>query len=203
MTNLLVAGGTSYLFPIEIIDLKSSSTTCKSLPPLSLLGGAFGGLGPKDNPVICNSNFGYNECFIYKNNAWNQFPFLSSIRTAAAISPSPYPNKSHKFIVTGGWNYSNNTTYQNTGEILTDDGWKPFPVLLPVKIAHHCMVLINSTTVLVIGGSQFNSSINLEPYDRLNPPNYVNTFFFNSDNEKWTQGLEKYSVPVSFTSKLL
>ena len=161
---------------------------------------AYGGLGPNDKPVLCGGFYQtdalgtYMECFLFQNNAWNSIQSLTTPRIDAAISPSPYPNKSHHYIVTGVYNsknYSDDYYYNeelNTGEILTDGGWIPFPVLLPVKIANHCMVLINSTTLLIIGGGQFNSSIDIKAYKKLYPPDSVNTFFFNSDNEKWTQG---------------
>jgi len=42
----------------------------------------------------------------------------------------------------------------NTVEILTDNGWKADFPELPVKVDFHCMVLINSTTVMLIGGVQ-------------------------------------------------
>jgi len=49
------------------------------------------------------------------------------------------------------------------------------PQSLPVSISHHCSVLVNSTTVLIIGGYQ---------NDATSP----NTYVFNADNEIWTEG---------------
>ena len=42
----------------------------------------------------------------------------------------------------------------NTVEILTKNGWKTNVPVLPVKVDLHCMVQLNSTTVMLIGGIQ-------------------------------------------------
>jgi hypothetical protein len=42
----------------------------------------------------------------------------------------------------------------STAEVLTEKGWKQMGPSLPVNILGHCMVHVNSTTVMVIGGIQ-------------------------------------------------
>lgn len=70
-------------------------------------------------------------------------------RLGGAASQSPFPNSSRYMYLTGGESYTNKTT-----EVLTDDGWELIEPSLPVSITHHCMTLMNSTTVILIGGSQ-------------------------------------------------
>ena len=98
---------------------------------------------------------------------------MTTPRDYAASSPSPYPNRTHSLFVTGGMNSHGSL---NTVEVLTDGGWQQLQTSLPVNINSHCMVLLNSTTVLIIGG--------LQPGEAYSP----NTYLFNSENEKWVVG---------------
>ena len=64
----------------------------------------------------------------------------------------------------------------DTAEVLSDGGWQDFSISLPVTIYAHCMVFVNSTTVMIIGGIQ--NGVGDSP----------NTFYFNTENEKWVAG---------------
>jgi hypothetical protein len=178
MTKLLVGlgvagSGSEMPNTIEIIDLKSTLTTCKNLAifPLELLG-SIGGLGFQDKPLICGGRHanwsGSNKCFSLKGNEWIEASSLNTETFYAAVSPSPYPSNDQKLFVTGGRN-------TNTVKVLTDQGWKTLPQSLPAKVTGHCSVLVNSTTVMVIGGSQ-NNSISSKTYS------------FNTETEIWTAG---------------
>jgi hypothetical protein len=61
--------------------------------------------------------------------------------------------------------------------MLTEEGWESNIPSLPVKISAHCMVTVNSTTVMAIGGGQ-----NFY-YSRK-------TFYFTFGEESWTEGPE-------------
>jgi hypothetical protein len=193
MTKLLVAFGinpysTNETETVEVIDLEYPSKTCKNLPNFPLpLHGAFGGLGFQDEPIICGGKreeledkgqrlefpFYYlNKCFSLKGNEWTPSPSLNTQRNDAAVSPSPYPSKSQKLFVTGGQGDSSDP---NTAEVLTEQGWKILPQSLPFELFHHCSVLVNATTVMVIGRN-------------LEAPLMTNTYFFNTNNEIWTKG---------------
>ena len=63
-----------------------------------------------------------------------------------------------------------------TMEVLSDDGWQELSTHLPHAVGLHCMVLLNSTTVVIIGGWQAGY------------PDSPHTYFFNTENEKWTRG---------------
>jgi hypothetical protein len=61
--------------------------------------------------------------------------------------------------------------------MLTEVGWESNIPSLPVTIYGHCMVTVNSTTVMVIGGYQ-NGQISGK------------TFYFTLGEESWTEGPE-------------
>jgi hypothetical protein len=81
-----------------------------------------------------------------------------------------------KFLVTGG--YDESISFLNSAEMLTEVGWRSNIPSLPVTITRHCMVTVNSTTVMVIGGSQ-----NGQGYSGK-------TFYFTFGEESWTEGPE-------------
>ncbi len=60
----------------------------------------------------------------------------------------------------------------DTSEVLTDNGWQPFHLTLPKTTESHCVVSLNSTTIMFIGGFE----------------NEKNSYFFNSDHEEWVKG---------------
>ncbi len=78
-----------------------------------------------------------------------------------------------KLLVTGGSDDAGHILYSS--EMLTKDGWESKIPFLPVTIAAHCMVTVNSTTVMVIGGIQ-------------NGRTSANTFYFTFGEKTWTKG---------------
>jgi hypothetical protein len=89
-------------------------------------------------------------------------------RFYASSCPSPFPRENHRLLVSGG-------SGLNSTEILTENGWKNLLPPLPVTIYYHCSVLLNSSTVLLIGGLQSGS------YS-------TKTYLFNTGNNGWTEG---------------
>jgi hypothetical protein len=83
--------------------------------------------------------------------------------------------KDGKLIVTGG--YVSYGSSLKSAEMLTEEGWDSNPPSLPVTIYDHCMVTVNSTTVMAIGGIQ-------------NGQYSGKTFFFTFGEESWTEGPE-------------
>ncbi len=104
---------------IEVLDLASPITTCKTLPnfPLAVLG-AFGGLGYEDNPIICGgsdtSTYYSNKCYSFNVSEWIPSPNMMSAKAYAAVSVSPNRTTLAKLFVTGGLNSS---YYLNTIEV--------------------------------------------------------------------------------------
>ena len=163
---------------VEIIDLQSINSTCAMFSRFPKKdNGAVGGLGPDEKPIVCGGGEAgdySNECYFYVNKTWSSFPSMSERRYYSAISQSPYPDKSHFFLVTGG--FSDIGYPSNTGEVLTQNGWLKVSVNLPTVMARHCVVLVNDTTVMLIGGRKSQDGFLKE------------TYLFNSENEIWSEG---------------
>ncbi len=135
---------------------------------------SIGGLGFKGNPIICGGRQNYsfsNKCYSLENNEWVSSASMYSLRSSAAAAQF----QDGKILVTGGFGGSGSIL--NSAEMLTEEGWENNIPSLPVTIAAHCMVTINSTTVMVIGGWQ-NDLISRK------------TFYFTFGEESWTKGPE-------------
>ncbi len=178
-SKLLICGGINLDGPdynnCEVINLASSASTCKNPPNFpATVRAAIGGLGFEGNPILCG---GYqndthsNKCYSLENNEWVSSASMNSVRVGAAAAQL----QDGKLLVTGG--YDGSGSYLNSAEMLTEEGWESYIPSLPVTISAHCMVTVNSTTVMVIGGwqnSQFSGK----------------TFYFTFGDESWTEGPE-------------
>jgi hypothetical protein len=178
MTKLLVGLGETDgdTKTIEIIDLESAKT-CKNLPDFPHAAAfGFGGLGFQNMPMICSYT---SDCYSLDRNKWTSSFSTESERFLGAVSLSPYPTESYKLFLTGG-------RRSNTAEVLTEQGWKALPQTIPIEeIFYHCSVLVNSTTVMVIGGIENQKSSSNK------------TYFFNTENEIWTEGPQLKNIRKS------
>jgi hypothetical protein len=77
-----------------------------------------------------------------------------------AMTKSPFTNKPQSLFVTGGFGSGRSIS---TAEILTENGWEEFFPSFPAYLQNHCMVLLNSTTAMVVGGQQ-NTLITADTY---------------------------------------
>jgi hypothetical protein len=96
---------------------------------------------------------------------------MNSVRVRAAAAQL----QDGTLLVTGGYDVSGSSL--NSAELLTEEGWETNIISLPVTIFGHCMVTVNSTTVMVIGGVQ-------------NDQRSGKTFYFTFGEESWTEGPE-------------
>jgi hypothetical protein len=159
----------------EAIDLESSTTTCQNAPnfPVTVIE-AIGGLQFKENPIICGGSdyFDYfTTCYTLENKKWVSSPSMNSVRYEAAAAQL----QDGRLFVTGG--IDNSGYFLNSAEMLTEEGWANNITPLPVTIADHCMVTVNSTTVMAIGGWQQGQESG-------------KTFFFTFERESWMEGPE-------------
>jgi hypothetical protein len=179
-SKLLICGGFN---PVgldyntcEAINLASSASTCKNPPNFPAeISEAIGGLGFKGNPILCGgwqNGTDSNKCYSLENNKWVSSASINSVRVRAAAAKL----KDGKLLVTGGYDGSGRPV--NSAEMLTEEGWESNIPSLPVTIDVHCMVTVNSTTVMVIGGYQ-NGQGSSEK-----------TFYFIFGEESWTEGPE-------------
>jgi hypothetical protein len=155
----------------EVVNLESSAAICKNPSNmLAFVAFAIGGLGYQNFPVICGGEQNgtlSNKCYTLKNNEWVFSNSMNSVRAYAASAQLD----GSKLLVTGG----SSGTFLNSTEMLTDQGWETKIPFLPVNIVNHCMVTVNSTTVMVIGGWQ-------------NYQYSVKTFYLTIGDQNWTQG---------------
>ncbi len=169
-TKLLICSG--FTDTCEVINLAS---TCKIPPNFpAKVYAAIGGLGFKGNPIICGgyqNNSNSKKCYSLENNEWISSDSMNSVRAYAAAAQL----QDGKLLVTGG--VVGSGSYLNSAEMLTEEGWESNIPSLPVTIAAHCMVTVNSTTVMVIGGEQ-------------NRQDSGKTFYFTFGDESWTEGPE-------------
>ena len=63
-----------------------------------------------------------------------------------------------------------------SAEILTNDGWKYLGTGLPEGVDFHCMVLVNKSNVLLIGGLTLSMEYSSK------------TYFFNFESKLWQEG---------------
>jgi hypothetical protein len=96
---------------------------------------------------------------------------MKSVRVFAAAAQL----QDGKILVTGGFDASLSSL--NSAEMLTEEGWESNIPSLPVAIYGHCMVTVNSTTIMAIGGRQNNQYSG-------------KTFYFTFGEESWTEGPE-------------
>ncbi len=170
----MVGGQTAdrYTFPdIEIIDMASSESNCSKFESFpGNISSAIGGLDFKNSPFICGGTIN-NSCYNYENGRWNQGVSMNEGRyLAASLSIA------NGHLVTGG-----SDSGQNSSEIQTSDGWEYFLPNLPVNIWFHCMVEINSTTIMVIAGAQ-NGTYTYGNYSA------VQTFLLENGKDHWIEG---------------
>ena len=98
----------------------------------------------------------FSDCQTLINGVWTLTSTLNNIRRYSAISGFPNLNGPYKHILTGGYNFNPDLSQNelSSNEALTGNGWKTVLPPLPVTMMAHCMVTINSTFVMVVGGRQ-------------------------------------------------
>jgi hypothetical protein len=181
-SKLLICGGINVYISTDTcegINLASSASTCKNPPNFpAKVHLAIGGLGFKGNPILCGgeqTNAYSKKCYSLENNKWVSSASMNSVRVGAAAAQL----QDGKLLVTGG--YVSYGSSLKGAEILTEDGWESNIPSLPVTIYGHCMVTVNSTTVMAIGGTQ-------------NDQYSGKTFYFTTGAKSWTEGPEmKYN----------
>ena len=126
--------------------MSSPSTHCADLPDYVFpTYHPVGGLVHQDFPLICGGRYEANHCYSFINGSWQAAASMADNRTLAAVAPSPFPEDPFSLIIVGG--LTNSSIY------LFNDAWiENMPDL--VKLNNHCVVKINSTTIMVIGGYQ-------------------------------------------------
>ena len=179
MNKILVATGYPYAngSKVEVIDLNNPSKTCILSADFPYeLRDAVGGF-TSSGPMICSGeSYGYSrsaDCYSLRSNG--QFVKMSELTMDTPRSDaSSIVTEDGKLMISGGWNGGRlaDTEIINVLESKTEDGFE-----LPNGISDHCSVLINTTTVMVLGG-----------YDGL--LTQKSTYFINLETLQVTDGPE-------------
>ena len=165
MTKLLVANGynSGILNPIlksvEVINLDESNPNliCDNLPDLpTTIHRAIGHLYVKTTPIICGgyTNVYSSECHTFVNGTWMSSPSLNEARgySASVIFSSEGRVEDDIILITGGQN--NVEGVLSTVESFDGQIWNETMFAdLPTTILLHCMVKINNSMLMLIGGT--------------------------------------------------
>ncbi len=110
-----------------------------------------------EKPIVCGGvSSSTHQSACYKlDKTWQTSISLKTTVVYGAIAPSPFTNKSHHFILSGG--YSQSGSYLNIVDVLKETEWERLPSSLPTTLAYHCMVVMNSTTLITVGGDNGNT----------------------------------------------
>ena len=118
--------------------------------------GAMAGLSLDETPIICGGkHFGpsYSECYTY-NDKWQQIQSMKYPSSFGAEVSSHYASKKHHFIITGGRNGTDSNSQNYVRGMSYDGQWEDITPALPNNLNRHCLVSINSSSLMAIGGWQ-------------------------------------------------
>ena len=128
----------------QIIDLDYNSQVCQDgIPyPLEVYGAVGGLVGEK--PVVCGGLPENSDCYIL-DEKWTRITVISGRYHAASVQLAS------GVWITGGNPGPNPPT--KSSEIILEDGLSVLDGIdLPMPLTGHCIVAINSTTLMLIGG---------------------------------------------------
>ena len=177
-TKVLVGLGTSQhgeINTFEVIHLNPPQSKCKALPPYPFeVYGAMAVLGSDGRPIICGGNaIRGRECYTLKT-IWESLPSMDTVVYFGQFARLTFPDQSNRLIMTGGFVSETDNDRRINVDSLTDRGWESFSPNLPFALTKHCMVVINSTSLLIIGGHNGQTDIS-------------NTYYFHSWRQRWIQ----------------
>ena len=168
---------------VEVIDLDNPTKTCimsADFPyELRLAVGGFTSSGP----MICSGDYGLGsgghsaDCYSLRRNG--QFVKIDDLALDTERQyASSIVTEDGKLIISGGWDWHAlaDTEIINVKESKVEDGFE-----LPIGMWGHCSVLINSTTVMVLGGTN-------DGPDDLSNLELRSTYFINLETSQVTKG---------------
>jgi hypothetical protein len=186
MTKLLVATGygAGLLSSVEIVNLDESNSDliCDSLPKFPIaVDFTTGQLYNRKLPIICGgyASSSHCECHSFKDGAWQSIQSLNECRhaTASAVFSNPNSNEDDDILLIAGGRKDGSVL--STVESFGGKVWNQTMFAdLPTTIQGHCMVKINNTMLLQIGGT----------VDAVYTGTTENTYFFDIIQNKWILG---------------
>jgi hypothetical protein len=165
---------TSWTNTVEIVDLDSTMSKCKNLPKFpEPTAGAVGGISNNTHPTICGGGSPLsNKCHTFVDDEWRpSFEMKHEVIFGASAQSA-----NSQFLIISGGN-SGSGQYFKDVNVLMDHGWERIQSDLPEGLDHHCMVRMNSTSVISIGG-----------YNGTGRSSMSNTFVLKSWDHPWASG---------------
>ncbi len=178
LTKLLVATGYDFLKTVEVINLDPAnpSLVCDNLPEFPLgLHGATGQLFNKKTPIVCG---GYNgndlcDCYALQSQIWTKISSLNQCRGYPSSALVSLEQEKEVLMITGGFGQSG---VLKSVESFDGTDWEQGQLPeLPNGVYDHCLVKINATTLLLIGGAETSGAT-------------AKTHFFHTDMNQWSPG---------------
>ena len=160
---------------VFVIDLEDPNNVCKNLADVPVkVRSASGILFDDSVPMFCGGYYSGSkcDCFGYKQSEWVSYPAISTCRyLSASAALTDQENGKTRFVMAGGLNGSG---FLSNVEAFNGETWSSLPNL-PSPVYGHCMVAINDTVLLSMGGYTSQGYIS--------KPN-----FFNSEMNEWSPG---------------
>lgn len=182
MTKLLVAAGYLYFREnkVEIVNLDEDNPDliCDDLPEIPVgNAGETGQLLMGKLPIICGGIKNECNCHQFQNDSWKPTPNPDYCRKHASSAILKIDDKKEVLVIAGGVDETETETFR---KVETFDGivWGNQSIAnLPEAVSYSCMVKINSSRLLSIGG--LGKSLN--SYSGK-------TYFYDLRSNKWTTG---------------
>ncbi len=169
MTKLLVASGFEGKLKVEVVNLDQNKPNliCGDLPSISgvyRIGQLFNG----NKPIACNCS----ACEIFQGGQWQSISRPTYCEHERLYSSAILTNSQGREILLIA---EENLNIGSNFGIYDGFGWKYRPINKQVRF--YCIVKINSSTILFIGGANHFKN------DPIN-----NTYFYNVQTNTWTTG---------------
>jgi hypothetical protein len=167
---------------VEVINLDPANPglVCDNLPEFPVgLEGATGQLFNKETPIICGGLFNTDlcDCYALQNQSWTKISSLNQCRRYPASALVSLNHKEEVLMITGGYD---EPTVFNSVEFFYGTDWEHGQLSdLPRGVWQHCLVKINSTTLILIGGSETSGGTS-SPVSA--------THFYNVKENQWIPG---------------
>ena len=148
--------GSSYLDSVETIRITEAKDevtveTCPQTAPSYPLkvDEAAGATLINGEPLICGGRYYTDKCYRLNKNQWQDAPQLPSARKGLKMATTDQTT-----FISGGYGGG----YLNDFHQLKDGSWHSLSSL-PIRVYHHCLVALNTTHLLNIGG--YDSNLNV------------------------------------------
>jgi hypothetical protein len=177
----MIGGGFDWAIKhVEIVDLENSTKVCQPLPDFPTGADGSAGFLHNGHPMICGGLNHPSPNRIDPQGCWMLSKDIKWEQSTQMLVDHHFPavvSTSDSTFVFGG---ANNFSLDGSTviEVLhhNSSDWSYYEPVLPVETWQHCAVMINSTTVMLLGG--------MESHTDTVSSTYLHTF----GTDEWTKG---------------